>query len=237
MRFITFIISFLISVSSLFAFTVPPYEGYVTDRTQMLSTQTKYALAHLSEQLAKTNGAEVATLVVSELGDTSIEDASNQVFEKWGIGQKNKDNGVLFMIALADKKMRIEVGYGLEGLLPDGKVGAILDRNVIPAFKVGKFEEGIARGHVAIISEIDPKIVEHLQSAPRSEAQTQKEVPEWLLMLLIVLFIVLFIISPTFRNIILFILLTGFRGGGGGGQSRGGFGGGSSGGGGSSRSW
>ena len=230
-------------------FSVPKQDGFVKDITGTLSAEQEAKLEAFSAKLEAKTGDQVATLVVNSLGDDSVEDAAVKTFEKWGIGQKKKDNGVLFLIAVKDKKIRIEVGYGLEGTLPDGKTGEILDKAVIPFLKKGQFAEGIEAGHISIIKSIDPTI--SLQETPPQPHPVQRPVPLTTLqqiiiqnafVLFIVLIIGLLIISPTFRAFLFLMLLSGRWGGGsgggmGGGDSFGGFGGGSSGGGGSSRDW
>ena len=82
----------------------------------------------------------------------SIEEAAVQLFSLWGIGKKSKDNGLLLLWSTGDRRVRVEVGYGLEGVLPDGKTGAILDTYVIPKFKSGQFDEGVLAGVAALLS-------------------------------------------------------------------------------------
>ena len=81
-----------------------------------------------------------------------MEEAAVKLFELWGIGKKNKDNGLLLLWSTGDRRVRIEVGYGLEGALPDGKVGAILDTYVIPKFKAGDFDQGLIDGVDAVVA-------------------------------------------------------------------------------------
>jgi uncharacterized protein len=96
--------------------------------------------------LERTNGAEMAVVVVTSLDGLSVEEAAVKLFEMWGIGKQRQDNGLLLLWSTGDRRVRVEVGYGLEGALPDGKVGAILDTYVIPRFKTGDFDQGIVDG-------------------------------------------------------------------------------------------
>jgi uncharacterized protein len=94
----------------------------------------------------------MAVVVIGSLDGLSIEDAAVQLFALWEIGKKHKDNGLLLHWSTGDRRVRVEVGYGLEGVLPDGKVGAILDAYVMPKFKSGEFDEGLLAGVDALLS-------------------------------------------------------------------------------------
>jgi uncharacterized protein len=93
----------------------------------------------------------MTVVVIKSLDGLAIEEAAVKLFELWGIGKKHKDNGLLFLWSTGDRRVRVEVGYGLEGALPDGKVGAILDTYVIPKFKAGNFDEGVLAGVDALV--------------------------------------------------------------------------------------
>jgi len=97
-------------------------------------------------EVERTSGVEMAVVVIKSLDGLSVEEMAVKLFELWGIGKKDKDNGLLFLWSTGDRRVRVEVGYGLEGALPDGKVGAILDTYVIPKFKTGDFDQGVLGG-------------------------------------------------------------------------------------------
>lgn len=124
---------------------------WVTDMPRALRPETVARLNSTIGDLERTNGTEMAVVVVSSLDGLSVEEAAAKLFQRWGIGKKNKDNGLLFLWSTGDRRMRIEVGYGLEGALPDGKVGAILDTYVVPKFKAGDFNQGMIDGMDAIV--------------------------------------------------------------------------------------
>src|SRR5688500_14677363 len=94
-------------------------------------------------EFERTNGAEMAVVVIRSLDGLSIEETAVKLFELWMIGKSSRDNGLLLLWSTGDRRVRVEVGYGLEGVLPDGKVGAILDTYVIPKFKTGDFDRGL----------------------------------------------------------------------------------------------
>ena len=113
----------------------PEYQGFVNDYAGLLSPAVKAKLEAQLTQLEKDTTAEVAVITIKSLEGDSIEDYASRLFEKWGIGKKGVDNGVLFLVALDDHMMRIEVGYGLEPIITDGRAGRIRDNDVIPRFK------------------------------------------------------------------------------------------------------
>jgi uncharacterized protein len=121
-------------------------EGKVSDFAQTLSATAKDTLIALTENLEKTNGAQLAVVTVPSLDGLGVQEYANKLFSLWGIGHKGKDDGILFLIAPTEHKARIEVGYGLEGTINDGKAGRILDESVIPYFKAGDYNQGIVSG-------------------------------------------------------------------------------------------
>lgn len=131
---------------------VPQLSGRVNDYGNMISPQAR---AELEAELAgfeRTDSTQVVVLTVPSLEGDTIEDFSIRVGEAWKIGQKGKDNGVLFIVAKADRKMRIEVGRGLQGVLTDLLAGRIIDRVVKPRFRESRFDEGFLEGTRAIIA-------------------------------------------------------------------------------------
>ena len=99
----------------------PPKNGYVLDQTQTLTKEEIYTMNRMGLELQKKTKAQIAVLMIPTLEGEEVSDYANRVFRAWGIGDKEKNNGVLFLIATKDKQMRIEVGYGLEGSINDGK--------------------------------------------------------------------------------------------------------------------
>ena len=140
-----------------YAQTYPEHQGYVTDTTGTLNAASEQYLETTLKALKEKTTAEVAVAVVDTLGGVSVEEYAVKLFEKWKPGRKGKDNGVLFVVAVSDHKMRIEVGYGLEGVINDARTGRIMDENVIPAFKSGDMNAGIVAGAEAIAGDICKK--------------------------------------------------------------------------------
>lgn len=147
-----FVFLFLLSgVTSAFALEIPPQpEGYVTDRAGLLSAELEKRLEGGLRILEKQTSVQLIVAIFKSLEGDALEDFSIRLAEAWKVGQKGKDNGVIFLIFQDDRKMRIEVGYGLEGALPDAKAGQIIQNRVIPLFKQEQYEAGVMAG----ISEI-----------------------------------------------------------------------------------
>ena len=139
---------------------------WVTDMPGMLRADTIARLNSTIAEFERTNGAEMAVVVIRSLDGLSIDEAAVTLFDLWNIGQKSRDNGLLLLWATDDRRVRVEVGYGLEGVLPDGKVGAILDAYVMPKFRSGQFDEGLLAGVDALLSAARNEAVE--LPSPRS---------------------------------------------------------------------
>ncbi len=118
---------------------------WVSDMPGALRPESVAALNARIGAFERASGIEVAVVVIRSLDGASIEEAATNLFTRWGIGKKGRDNGLLLLRSTGDRRVRVEVGYGLEGVLNDSKVGAILDTYVIPKFKSGEFDEGSSR--------------------------------------------------------------------------------------------
>ncbi len=129
---------------------LPSPRGFVSDYAEVIDEATERELNALLEELKEKTTAEVAVLTVRSTKPLDDFTYGLRVFEEWGLGHPEKDNGLLFLVAVEDRRVRVITGYGLEGLLPDGRVGRILDEQVIPYFKVDDFAGGIRSGVRAI---------------------------------------------------------------------------------------
>ncbi len=250
-RQLLFILLFWAYPLSLWAVTpsIPAQPAeYVVDLAGVLDYSTRTSLnARLKELEAKTT-VQVVVLTLNSLEGEPIEDFSHQTAVKWRIGQKGKDNGVLLTVAVKDHKYRIEVGYGLEGVLPDSLVGSLGREYLVPNFRKGDFAAGI----MAAVSQIINKIaagqgVEISGAEPAKPARPSHErgSPFFSLLtpILIIIFAFLVLINIFFRRRRVGPGGFWYFGGGGGGGSWGGGdsgfsgGGGDFGGGGASGDW
>jgi uncharacterized protein len=125
---------------------------WVADMPGALRADTVARLNQTISSIEKSHGIEMAVVVVQSLDGLPVDEAAVKLFELWGIGKKGRDNGLLFLWSRGDRQVRVEVGYGLEGVLPDGKVGAILDAYVVPKFKAGEFDAGLVAGVDALLA-------------------------------------------------------------------------------------
>jgi uncharacterized protein len=133
---------FITAAIPVFALEGPPSD-YVEDRAGIIDAQTKAGLSARLKALNDKTGVQMVILTVPTTDGIPIEEYSIERAQKWGIGQKGKDNGILFVIAINDKKYRIEVGYGLESIMPDSLAGTIGRQYLVPKFKRGDFSGGI----------------------------------------------------------------------------------------------
>jgi len=148
--FVLLVTLFLVTTGIAHA-SYPDYKNYVNDYTGTLSQSTITQLDKELFNLQKQNTDQVAVAMISTTGDESIEDYSIHLTDKWKPGQKGKDNGILFLIAKDDHKMRIEVGRGLEGVLTDVQAKDIETNVIAPEFKAGDYDKGVTDGTNAII--------------------------------------------------------------------------------------
>lgn len=128
--------------------------GYVTDGAAIVTRDAEKRLESLLAELDQKTSAQVAVVTVKDLGGRSIEEAAVTEFQRMGVGQKSKDNGALLLVAPTEQKMRIEVGYGLEAVIPDAAAGRIRDEEIIPRFEKGQLSDGIEAGARALAQRI-----------------------------------------------------------------------------------
>ena len=232
MRQIALIIS-LFSLGAVF----PKPTGYVNDFAGIIDLNTKNTIQTLSAELNQKSGAQLSVVTVKNLDELSIEDYAWKLFENWGIGEKGKDTGVLLLIAPNQKKMRIEVGYGFEGAIPDGLAGEIIRQDIIPYFKKGDMNQGILRGSLILLDlmakEMNVSLSGNYQIPQRVERKASP-----LRLIFNILFIFLILGGRWFFFPLFFMGRRGYYSSGGGGFGGfSGFGGGLSGGGGAGGSW
>ena len=144
----------IMMASTVWALEVPPLKGRVNDDAGMLSPTTRQSLERNLEALERTETTQIVVLTVASLAGDSLEAFSLRVVEQWQIGQKDFDNGVLLLIVQRDRKLRIEVGYGLEGRLTDLVAGRIIRNVMVPRFRAGQFDQGVLDGVNAMIAAV-----------------------------------------------------------------------------------
>jgi uncharacterized protein len=140
-----------------YAADVPYLTGRVNDNAQILSEKTRNSLSDALKDHEAGTGNQVVILTLPSLEGESIEDFANKVFNEWKLGQKGKDNGILIVVVPDERKMRIEVGYGLESEMPDLKASRIIREIMTPKFREGDYDGGITDGTLAVISVLSGK--------------------------------------------------------------------------------
>src|SRR5450830_502192 len=129
----------------------PELSGRVVDSAQMIDAPVREALNQQLQAHEKATGEQIVVVTVANLQGATIEDYGYQLGRYWGIGQKDKNNGALLIVARDERKLRIEVGYGLEGRLTDAQSSVIINQVITPAFKTGNFSKGISDGVAAML--------------------------------------------------------------------------------------
>ena len=242
------IVALLFAIATSFAFNFPALSGRVVDQANIIQPATRSAIEEKLTELEAKSGIQIAVATVGSLEGQDIEPYANELFRNWKLGEKTKNNGVLLLVAPNERRVRIEVGYGLEGTLTDALSKVIIANAITPRFKAGDFSGGISRGVDDIITVLTTDSSEwQKRPALRLDNQQTTDPASWLLLAAFIILVTLLIASPTFRwlflNTVLNILVSsggssggGYSGGSSGGGSFSG-GGGSSGGGGASGSW
>ncbi|WP_245692400.1 TPM domain-containing protein [Sporomusa acidovorans] len=218
----------------------PVSSRYVQDYAGVLSDETKSKINKLGSKIRESTSAQVVVVTVNSLEGVPIEEYSLGILRNWGIGDKKQNNGVLMLIAVNDRQSRIEVGYGLEGVLNDAKAGRILDESVLPYFQQGEYNRGVWTGYKALVSTVSGEYKDARNEKNRTTGSNQginawwNGLPVWIQWIaffgLAALIAGDWIFFGGSITLLLFSLLR-FRSGGGG------YGGGSGGGGGADRKW
>jgi uncharacterized protein len=169
------LLCFVLAAPSRAALTFPTLTGRVVDDAHILSPQIQADLTQRLSALEAKNSRQLIVVTLPSLQGDDIADYGYQLGRAWGIGQKGINNGTLFIVAPNERKVRIEVGYGLEGILTDGLTNVILQRSVLPKFRAGDMPGGVVDGTQALIDQLslDPSTAE--QKA--AEAAQQQYVP------------------------------------------------------------
>ena len=242
----------LVAQGTASARTWPKPQGYVSDFAGVVDPASRDSIEAIARELRGKTGAEMAVVTLPDLGGDEIEPVAVDLYQAWGIGKKGKDEGVLILNAVKERRVRIEVGYGLEGILPDGLCGSIIRRVMAPELTQGRHGAGLLRGAAAVAGVIAKDRGVTITGALSMPAEDSGENGNGHAVFLVALFVAL-VLSALFRSGSNRRGWMGRRGGpggfggmfggfggmgggfgGGGGGGFGGFGGGSSGGGGAS---
>lgn len=166
------ILSIILFLATPTTLAVPEYKGYVNDYAGILG-EWKPQIEELITSIEKETTAEIAIVTIESLADRNLEEYSLEIAETWGIGKEDKDNGLLLLISLKDKKYRFETGYGLEGTLPDAKTGRIGRQVLTPYFQQGRYGQGVyeALKEIKGLLANDPSIVSKYTETPQTRTE------------------------------------------------------------------
>jgi uncharacterized protein len=216
----------------------PRPAGAVNDFANVISPAERASMENLAREVLQKTGTAVVVATVATVGDMAADDYATRLYESWGIGKKGEDKGVLILLALKERRVRIETGYGVEGILPDGVAGEILRLHVIPLLKQGDYGKGLANAVTAVSDVIARNagvtLTGRPQMQPARPTGTTPVSPFTVMLFFIVVLLLLF--TETGRQLLALLFFTGSgRGGrryggtyygcGWGGGSSGGFGG------------
>ncbi|WP_413026485.1 TPM domain-containing protein [Priestia aryabhattai] len=226
----------------------PVGDIYVQDFAHLLNDQEKAEMNQMGKKLDDETKAQVAILTVNSLGDSDLEEYANEAFRKYKLGDKKLNNGVLILLAKEEQKIRIEVGYGLEGAITDIKSGEILDSYAIPNLKNDKYDMALESTYKAVYNQVVKEYdlgKDFEQKVPKASASSDSGVHLTTLQTLLIAVVIVGLLIVDFvffkgaitQFLLNFLVMFGGRGGGGGGSGPRSGGGGSSGGGGASRGW
>lgn len=197
----------------------PTRDFYVNDYAQILSNETEKHIIEKNVSLAAQTGAQIVVVTVPNLEGRDLESYATDLFRRFGIGDKKENNGLLLLLALEEREFRVEVGYGLEGILPDGKTGRMQDEYIIPYLKNNEWDKGVLNGFNAFLKEV----CDYYQIDSDVLVETPTQTIEVMLIMPIIITIVIFILllcfKPT-RHIMFWLLLSGGGHGRGGGGFR-----------------
>ncbi len=190
-RFITLLLLFVAVSHVSWALEVPRLQGRINDYANIVSPATEAELESYLAAVEKQSGAQIALLTIESLEGRSLESFSIAVVDQWKLGDAEKDNGVLLLIAMAEKDIRIEVGYGLEGILTDAASGYIIRENISPNFRQGNFDAGVKAG----LTTIGQLVAGEITITPQQAAESEEKGESSIITLFIILFIVVNILS------------------------------------------
>jgi uncharacterized protein len=200
-------VSLIIALSLLFFSGIasaevqfPSPNGYINDYADILSASNKQQLESITKNLKQNTGAELAVAIVQSVAPLDSKLYAVKLFEKWGIGEKGKDNGVLLLVALDERRVEIEVGYGLEGVLTDAMCGRILDSFAVPNFRKGEMGEGILQTSQALAKVIAKEEIAFADTSEETGGLPMF-IPAALVLPLIVLFVILIIVGLIYKNV------------------------------------
>jgi uncharacterized protein len=203
----------LCTIATALSLNLPSLSGRVVDQANIVQPSTRNAIEQKLADLETKSGIQLVVATVPSLEGQEIEPYANELFRNWKLGEKTKHNGVLLLVAPNERRVRIEVGYGLEGTLTDALSKVIIANAMTPRFKAGDFGDGISRGVDDIITVLTTDASEWQQRPSlRLDNQQTADPISWVLIAALIALITLLVVSPGFRwfflNVVLNILIS-----------------------------
>lgn len=241
MRLFFFILLAVFSLGFTKEVPLRPVNSYVYDENRMLSQAETKVFNEIAEELYRKTGVGLAAALFQNIDGEEPRDFALQIAQKWGVGNKN-DEGLLIFVTLDEKRRSVETGYGAEIFLPDALVERLQQKTLVPAFRQGKYSEGVLRLALALAEESAKakNVTLDFSKISNQKIRTEKQKLSPLGFFFFLILGIFLIATPTGRTILLYLLIASLRGSSSssrGGGFGGGFGGGRFGGGGSGGSW
>jgi len=219
------ILSLLVCSSVQAERPIPRPRGLVNDFANVIPEAHERKIVAVTSELLQKTGVSVVLVTMPDIGGAEYNDYANRLYNAWGIGKKGEDKGVLIFITVKERKMRIETGYGVEGILPDGLVGEIRDRYMAPYLKKDQFGEGLLNGTLAVSQVIAKHSNVQLTGQMPVKAPSKEKKRSGFSFLPLILILFFFIFASRRRGGSWLLLLPFLLGGGGGRYGSGGLGG------------
>lgn len=194
-RFLSLVIIWLVTLVSLpvVAGTKwPVATGWVNDYARVFTPAEYESMERIISSLNQRTGTEIAVVTIESSGQYTPKEYAVELFSRWGIGKAGTDNGLLILLSLEERRIEVETGYGLEGVLPDGRIGALLDRRFLPEAKQGRFGQGI----LAFLRELEQELGGSDPNGPVTRAsarQNEDGIWYWLALLVVAIIVAIFV--------------------------------------------
>ena len=189
--------------SDIFATKTYPaqsYEFYVNDLANVINTETENYIIETNESLAKQTGGQIVVMTVNNMGGEAIEDFAHGVFEQYGIGSADKNNGTLILLSIEDRQSRIELGRGTEGFITDAESGRIQDHYMIPDFKENNWNDGLRKGFDAVLARYEKEYEIDISESAIVEDLSENDITEREAYLLFGVFALCFAAAKIFKS-------------------------------------
>ncbi|MBW2618066.1 MAG: TPM domain-containing protein [Deltaproteobacteria bacterium] len=188
-----FLVGLIWLAGSAWAVEFPPPEGAINDFADLIPAASEPRLEALAAEILSKTGVSMVVATFKDLSGEDIDTFSTGLYQAWGVGRAGEDKGVLMLLALKERRFRIETGYGVEGVLTDGVVGRIMRKDILPPFKKGRFDEGFEKGMTSMGQVVAQKAGVELAGQPASPqaSSAQPRKGNWFFLIFIALILLM----------------------------------------------